>query len=365
MDFKTAIEILELDPNNLSLDVIKKAYRSLSLKYHPDVSGNTDGAKFILINAAYEFLLKNLAFYDPNNFQESEDELTSRINAIKKSFEMIRNEYYNKHNEIFEGMVNNLINTLNSYSSYNKLKEGVNNDFPIIVQRGINQIIGWFDSKISQITKSYDDWINGYLRSTYQKLLEDEFSFWYKSKYFYIHLLSSILVAELILVGVYYTPLSSIYFTSAMLPILFGVVLYRSNVKNKYSYEENIRKIDSNKFRIHSSTLFIKNDDGASIGDTAFGLGTIGAAIGLIGGPVGALIGGAIGGFLGSLFGESLDELKQKLFDRMIPKLQEVEERILINLDEQIPKIEEELIKTIQENFNRNKERAVKLLLKA
>jgi curved DNA-binding protein CbpA len=365
MDFKIAMEIMELEPNNLSPDVIKKAYRRLSLKYHPDVSSITDGAKFILINAAYEFLLKNLAFFNSNEYYETEDELATRISAIRKSFEMIRTEYYNKHNDIFQKMVNNLVDTLNNYDSYKRLKEGVNFDFPRIVEGGMNEIIGWFDSKISQITSSYDDWINGYLRSTYQKLLKEEFQFWYKSKYFYIHLFIAIIISEIIFTGVYYFSFESYYASIAAIPILIGIISYRGNVKSKYNFEENIRKLDSNKFKVHSSSLFIKNDDGASIGETTFGLGSIGAAIGLIGGPIGALLGGAIGGFLGSLFGESLDELKQKLFDRMIPKLEEVEQRILNNLDEQIPKIEEELIVTIKENFNRNKERAVKLLLKS
>jgi curved DNA-binding protein CbpA len=363
MDFKTAIEILELDPNNLSLDLIKKAYRHLSLKYHPDVSSNTDGAKFILINAAYEFLLKNLHFFNPDEYYETEDELTNRIKAIKKSFEMIRTEYYDKHNEIFQRMVNNLIDTLNNYNSYKRLEEGVNFDFPRIVEGGINDIISWFDSKISQIISSYDDWINGYLRSTYQKLLKDEFQCWYKSKYFYTHLFVAIIISEIIFTGVYYFSFESYYASISAIPILAGIICYRRNVKRKYNFEEKIIKLDSNKFKVHSSSLFIESNDGFSIGETTLGLGTIGAAIGMIGGPVGALFGGAIGGFLGSLLGESLDELKQKLFKRMILKLEEVEQRILNNLDEQIPKIEEELIVSIKENFNRNKERAVKLLL--
>lgn len=365
MDFKTAIEILELDSNNLTSEIIKKAYRRLSMKYHPDVAGNNDGAKFILINAAYEFLLKNLPFFTSADFSETEDELNSRIIAIKKSFVIIQNEYYNKHNEIFEKIVNRLINRLNSYTSHKKLKEGVNYDFPRIVESGINEIITWFNEKISQITSSYDEWINGYLRSTYQNLLENEFRYWYKSSYFYTHLFISILISELVFISINYFPINKLYLNTAFLPIFIGVLLYRGNVKRKYNFEEKIRKLDSAKFKISASALFIKNDDSASIAESAFGLGSIGAAIGLIGGPVGALIGGAIGGFLGSLFGDSLDELKQKLFERMVPKLEEVEQNILTNLSEQIPKIEKELLDTIKDNFNRNKELAVKLLLRA
>ncbi|MDQ7815890.1 MAG: J domain-containing protein [Melioribacteraceae bacterium] len=365
MDFKTAIEILELDAHNLTPDLIKKSYRRLSLKYHPDITANSDGAKFILINAAYEFLLKNLSFFDLNDLSETEDELKMRIAAIKKSFESIKKDYDVAHNNCFQKIVDNLISTLDNYNSYKRLKENVNYDFTRIVEIGINDILNWFNERIAQITTSYDDWINGYLRSTYKRLLEEEFRYWYKSKYFYTHLFISIIISELVFTGIYYLPVDKQYLGVASIPLFLGIMFYRGNVKNKYSFEVNIRKLDSDKFKLQSSALFIKNDDGTSIATTTLGLGSIGAALGAIGGPVGALIGGAIGGILGSMFGESLYELKQKLFDRMIPKLEEVEQRLFASLDEQIPKIEEELIMTIQNNFNSNKERAVKLLLKS
>lgn len=365
MEFKTAVEILELDSQNLTSAEIKKAYRRLSMKYHPDVSTNTDGSKFILINAAYEFLIKNLSFINNEDFLETEDELISRISLIRKAFEMIRVEYITKHNQVFEAIVNNLIDNLNSYTSHKKLRQSINSNFSIIVENGINQIINWFNIKISKIISSYDDWINGYLRSTYQKLLEDEFKFWYKSKYFYKHITISLLISLFLLTLVYFVIDNKYYGSLSALPIIMGIFTYRSNVRKKYSFKENIKTLDSSKFSIHSSKLAVKSDDSASIGEASIGFGSVGAMIGLIGGPVGAAIGGAIGGFLGGLFGESVDELRQKLFDRLVPKIAEVEEIVLKNLEEQLPKIEEELIKTIKNNFNKNKERAVKLLLQS
>jgi len=48
-------KILELE-NNATHEEIKKSYRKLSLKYHPDRNGGTDNKKFQEINEAYETL---------------------------------------------------------------------------------------------------------------------------------------------------------------------------------------------------------------------------------------------------------------------------------------------------------------------
>lgn len=364
MDFKTAIGILELDPNNITGETVKKAYRFLSKKYHPDVSGNNDGSKFILVNAAYEFLLKNLSIFVPSDFEETEDELRTRISAIEKAFNHIEEEYISMHNKIFEGMVNQLVYRLNYYSSYKKLQNNINNEFVNIVDSGVHEILNWFNGRIEQITTSYDDWINGYLRSTYEKLKEDEFNTWYKSKIFYKHFILSNVISLLIVIVIIFSAFNPYYTALAIIPFVLGITFYFQEVKDRYSFKSNIKNLDPNKFKIDVQKLYIKNNDGTSMGKSALGIGAVGAMIGSIGGPLGAIVGGAIGGFIGSLFGESIDELREKLFERMIPKLEEVESTLLTNLQEQVPKIQEELIKSIQDNFQSNKLRAVKLLLK-
>jgi hypothetical protein len=318
-----------------------------------------------MINAAYEFLIKNFSFMGSNDFSETEDELKVRIRAIKLSFEQIHQDYYNFHNSAFERMVNELVNTLNGYSSYGKLEKNINSDFLRIVDNGVGEILKWFNTRISKITISYDEWINGYLRSTYKNLMEEEFNNWYKSDYFYLYMLSSIVISEIIFLLIIYSSNSKFMMLLAVIPLILGPYLYNKNVKRKFSLRENIVRLNKDKFLMNPSTLFIKSDDGASIATSAIGLGSMGALIGLIGGPIGSIIGGVIGGILGGIFGESVDQLRQKLYDRLIPKLVEIEKIILDNLDEQFPKIEAQLINTIQDNYNKNKQSTVKLLLES
>lgn len=52
-----AHNILGID-RNASLDEVKKAYRKLAKRYHPDVADQSDSKKFQEIKAAYEYLIK-------------------------------------------------------------------------------------------------------------------------------------------------------------------------------------------------------------------------------------------------------------------------------------------------------------------
>ena len=49
-------EILEITPN-ASPEIIKKQFRKLSLKYHPDKNKEINSEKFILIKEAYDILI--------------------------------------------------------------------------------------------------------------------------------------------------------------------------------------------------------------------------------------------------------------------------------------------------------------------
>lgn len=103
---KTYYEILGI-ASNVSIDIIKSAYRKLVIKYHPDRNpGNKDAEKrFIEINQAYEILsdttLRNqydLSLTAPKASRNATN-FSQNINAQKPEIEI----FYCNRTEIFSG----------------------------------------------------------------------------------------------------------------------------------------------------------------------------------------------------------------------------------------------------------------------
>lgn len=113
-------QILELN-NNANLNEIKKQYKKLCLKYHPDKNGDKD--KFILINQAYEILSNDETrkIYDDNNnnneFKETFSDLLKIINEkyhlmdfiikIFGSWDNFRGNFHDNYLILFEELKKN------------------------------------------------------------------------------------------------------------------------------------------------------------------------------------------------------------------------------------------------------------------
>ena len=111
MNYKDAFEILEIDLpsvgyNGMSLEYLKKQYRKLALKHHPDKNGNTfeSNEHFKKINEAYTYLKNenNFLYDEEDNKQDS-----PLYYDVLKGF--MKTVFEGKYNELMSKIVNDII----------------------------------------------------------------------------------------------------------------------------------------------------------------------------------------------------------------------------------------------------------------
>jgi curved DNA-binding protein CbpA len=115
MDLNDAFETLEIDINNKSVskEYIKKQYRKLALKYHPDKNGNTEESneRFKKINEAYNYLSNLYSDTEGSDLDidaESDNYQSSLYTDILKGF--IRTSFEGKYSEILSKIVSKIVN---------------------------------------------------------------------------------------------------------------------------------------------------------------------------------------------------------------------------------------------------------------
>jgi curved DNA-binding protein CbpA len=113
MNCKDAFEILEIDLNvinynDISLEYLKKQYRKLALKNHPDKNYNTpeSNEKFRQINEAYDFLKREIKHFNSDDFSE-QDQHSSLYFDILTSF--MKSVFDIKYDDILSKIVNDII----------------------------------------------------------------------------------------------------------------------------------------------------------------------------------------------------------------------------------------------------------------
>jgi len=123
MNYKDAFEILEIDLsaigyNDISLEYLKKQYRKLALKHHPDKNGNTfeSNERFKKINEAYTYLKnENKYLYDEEKYdkepydKEDTEHSSSLYYDVLKGF--MKTVFEGSYNDLMSKIVNDIIAT--------------------------------------------------------------------------------------------------------------------------------------------------------------------------------------------------------------------------------------------------------------
>lgn len=120
MDYKNAFEILEIDINeikynDITLLFLKKQYRKLALRNHPDKNSNTpeSNKQFQKINEAYHYLKREIKHIDFNNNDELEKEDDSEVFKSSLYFDILKSfmetVFEGKYNDFLSKIVNDII----------------------------------------------------------------------------------------------------------------------------------------------------------------------------------------------------------------------------------------------------------------
>lgn len=113
MNYKNAFEILEIDLyqvsyNDISLEYLKKQYRRLALKNHPDKNGNTleSNEKFQKINEAYNYLKSEIKHLKQ---EDNDEDIFGSSLYFDNLRSFIKTIFEGNYNEVVSKVINDII----------------------------------------------------------------------------------------------------------------------------------------------------------------------------------------------------------------------------------------------------------------
>jgi curved DNA-binding protein CbpA len=213
MDYKEAFNILEINfekigYQDLTLEYLKKQYKKMALKHHPDKNGNTHDSNenFKQINEAYNYLKREIKHLNPEDFfneveEETYDESLNYLNVLKNFIKCVFESIEIKYIDIITKIINEILNTgkqisfkifkdldkdvvLNIYNFLSKFRNvlHLNND---LLEKIRDIVLHKYDDiEIYKLNPSIDDLIN----TNFYKLYVDNQLFlvplWHNESYF-------------------------------------------------------------------------------------------------------------------------------------------------------------------------------------
>jgi DnaJ-class molecular chaperone len=186
MDLYSILEVKE----NSTLNDIKKAYKKLALKYHPDKTNDKSTSKFIEISNAYNILsdenkrkeynniLKNSNYKYDNEYNQKQNEKCMNDNILEDMLEnlksLINDEYYQKILLIFGDKIINIL--LESKDlSFNSLVFNYNFlDIDITVKYTLEEVINLKEKIITYDRKTRDIFTESICPIDYYQNYENE-----------------------------------------------------------------------------------------------------------------------------------------------------------------------------------------------
>jgi DnaJ-class molecular chaperone len=119
MNYKDAFDILEIDfieikYEDLTLEYLKKQYKKMALKHHPDKNGNTEESTehFKKINEAYNYLKREIKNLKPEDFisENTDDDINQQFSYFIVLKNFIKSVFDSKYSEITTKIINDILN---------------------------------------------------------------------------------------------------------------------------------------------------------------------------------------------------------------------------------------------------------------
>lgn len=132
--------ILEIS-NESSMDNVKKQYRKLSLKYHPDKNNNTTSEIFKKITSAYDFILNNNGEKLNNTIISKQNYYNNKYNNHERCNNNYKNDNYIYEKYIYEKYNDDILKILeiSFYQAYNGCSIPISINRKIIYNNIINE----------------------------------------------------------------------------------------------------------------------------------------------------------------------------------------------------------------------------------